>query len=204
MIYVKFNNQDELIEVPNLIRINDNVMCLPNVEPNENGFITFIDDEQVGDFSDYATIYRVKDNDVYLSNDGSVYENPKANININFDSELDIPTEVKVILNSKEEVILTSPWTKEIEYVEGECPFIESADDIANYDKSIDGLIVSYNYIAKEEKSKREITRLKKELSETDYEAIKYSEGWFTDEEYAPIKAMRESLREQIRALESE
>ena len=47
------------------------------------------------------------------------------------------------------------------------------------------------------------INALKKELADTDYEAIKYSEGWFTDEEYAPIKAMRENLREQIRALES-
>lgn len=144
MIYVKFNNQEELIEVPNLKRINENVMCLPNVEPNESGFITFIDDEQVGDFSDYTTIYRVKDNDVYFSNDGSVYENPKANININFDSELGIPTEVKVILNTKEEVVITSPWTKEIEYIEGEYPFIESADDVINYDKFINGLSVDY------------------------------------------------------------
>ena len=49
-----------------------------------------------------------------------------------------------------------------------------------------------------------QIAELKKQLADTDYEAIKYSEGWFTDEEYAPIKAMREELREQIRALESE
>lgn len=49
-----------------------------------------------------------------------------------------------------------------------------------------------------------QIAELKKELADTDYEAIKYSEGWFTEEEYAPIKAKRESLREQIRKLESE
>lgn len=48
-----------------------------------------------------------------------------------------------------------------------------------------------------------QIAELKRQLSDTDYEAIKYSEGWFTEEEYAPIKTMRESLREQIRALES-
>lgn len=55
-----------------------------------------------------------------------------------------------------------------------------------------------------DEKAKAEqIAELKKQLSATDYEAIKYSEGWFTEEEYAPIKAMREELREQIRALES-
>lgn len=57
--------------------------------------------------------------------------------------------------------------------------------------------------IAKEQKE-QEIIRLKQELADTDYEAIKYSEGWFTDDEYAPIKAKRESLREQIRKLESD
>ena len=57
--------------------------------------------------------------------------------------------------------------------------------------------------IAKEQEEQK-IARLKQELADTDYEAIKYSEGWFTDEEYAPIKAKREALREQIRKLESD
>lgn len=46
------------------------------------------------------------------------------------------------------------------------------------------------------------INEIKNELSNTDYQAIKYSEGWFTEEEYAPIKAHREELREKIRQLE--
>ena len=57
--------------------------------------------------------------------------------------------------------------------------------------------------IAKEQ-VEQEIAMLKQELADTDYEAIKYSEGWFTDEEYSPIKAKREELREQIRKLESD
>ena len=57
--------------------------------------------------------------------------------------------------------------------------------------------------IAKEQKE-QEIARLKQELSDTDYQAIKYSEGWISEEEYAPIKANRETLRQQIRALESD
>lgn len=48
-----------------------------------------------------------------------------------------------------------------------------------------------------------QIAELKKQLVDTDYEAIKYSEGWFTEEEYAPIKAKREALREQIRKLQN-
>lgn len=45
---------------------------------------------------------------------------------------------------------------------------------------------------------------LKLKLQETDYKAIKYSEGWLTEEEYAPIKAERQALREEINRLEQE
>lgn len=47
-----------------------------------------------------------------------------------------------------------------------------------------------------------QIEQLKTQLSMTDYKAIKFAEGWLTEEEYAPIKAEREAIREQIRALE--
>lgn len=46
------------------------------------------------------------------------------------------------------------------------------------------------------------ISILKNQLNETDYKAIKYAEGWYTEEEYAPIKAEREELRQKIRELE--
>lgn len=46
------------------------------------------------------------------------------------------------------------------------------------------------------------IEQYKAELSATDYKAIKYAEGWLTEEEYAPIKAERERLRNEIRELE--
>lgn len=48
-----------------------------------------------------------------------------------------------------------------------------------------------------------EIERLKSQLADTDYKAIKYAEGWYQEEEYAPIKAEREALRERIRELEN-
>lgn len=48
-----------------------------------------------------------------------------------------------------------------------------------------------------------EILHLKERLKETDYKAIKYSEGWLTDEEYAPVKAERQAIREEINRLES-
>lgn len=49
-----------------------------------------------------------------------------------------------------------------------------------------------------------QIGELKAELSETDYKALKYMEGWLTEEEYAPIKAQRQALREQINELETQ
>ena len=61
-----------------------------------------------------------------------------------------------------------------------------------------------YNALVDTKAKEDEIARLKKELSDTDYQAIKYSEGWISEEDYAPIKANREALREQIRALESD
>ena len=47
-----------------------------------------------------------------------------------------------------------------------------------------------------------QIEALKEALAATDYKALKYFEGWLTDEEYAPIKAERQAIREQINLLE--
>ena len=48
------------------------------------------------------------------------------------------------------------------------------------------------------------ILALKDELQKTDYKAIKYSEGWLTDEEYAETKVERQRIREEINRLEME
>lgn len=49
-----------------------------------------------------------------------------------------------------------------------------------------------------------QITALKAELTATDYKAIKYAEGWLTEEEYGPVKARRQELRDEINRLEAE
>ena len=48
----------------------------------------------------------------------------------------------------------------------------------------------------------REISELKKKLFDTDYKAIKYSEGLLTDEEYAEVKVQRQEWRKKINELE--
>lgn len=52
------------------------------------------------------------------------------------------------------------------------------------------------------ELAEREILVLKKKLSDTDYQAIKYAEGELTDAEYAEMKARRSAWRARINALE--
>ena len=48
-----------------------------------------------------------------------------------------------------------------------------------------------------------EITQLKKQLSDTDYKAIKFAEGQLTEEEYSPIRIQRQSYRDRINELEA-
>lgn len=52
--------------------------------------------------------------------------------------------------------------------------------------------------------AKRQIDALKRKLARSDYKAIKYAEGWISVEDYAPIKAERQAIRDQINALEAE
>ena len=63
-----------------------------------------------------------------------------------------------------------------------------------------DGFIEESESVEMPEEAK--IVYLKQQLHATDYQAIKYAEGWMTEEEYAPIKAKRQSWRDEINALE--
>lgn len=47
-----------------------------------------------------------------------------------------------------------------------------------------------------------EVQSLKQMLADTDYQAIKYAEGWLTETEYAEVKAQRQAWRERINELE--
>lgn len=47
-----------------------------------------------------------------------------------------------------------------------------------------------------------QLAAIKTQLAATDYKALKYAEGWISEEEYAPIKAERQALRNKINELE--
>lgn len=50
----------------------------------------------------------------------------------------------------------------------------------------------------------QQIRELQGKLAATDYQALKYSEGWITEEEYAEIKANRQSWRDAINQLQEQ
>ena len=49
-----------------------------------------------------------------------------------------------------------------------------------------------------------EIEGLKLQLQETDYKAIKYAEGWISEEDYKDIKEDRQRIRNRINELEND
>ena len=65
-------------------------------------------------------------------------------------------------------------------------------------------ILVAYDNSKEVEKAnaRKEIAELKQLLKDTDFKAIKYFEGYYTDEEYEPIKLERQSYRDKINALE--
>ena len=55
-----------------------------------------------------------------------------------------------------------------------------------------------------EETKEQKIAALKQRLIESDYRAIKYAEGLYTEEEYQPYKEQRKQWRDEINQLEQE
>ena len=49
-----------------------------------------------------------------------------------------------------------------------------------------------------------EIAKLKEELNQSDYKAIKYAEGWISEEDYKIIKEDRQRIRNRINELEND
>ena len=52
--------------------------------------------------------------------------------------------------------------------------------------------------------TEQQILELKQKLEDTNDQAIKYAEGWLTDEEYEPIKLQRQEWRDEINRLQNE
>lgn len=57
-------------------------------------------------------------------------------------------------------------------------------------------------FVAISHNPQAEIAECKAQLTATDYKAIKYAEGLISEDDYAPIKAERQALRDRINELE--
>jgi len=89
----------------------------------------------------------------------------------------------------------------------------EGVEPVEAYDE-VENIQVYIPYTKKELKEieeQEQLEHLKSELelnkqliANSDYKAIKYAEGWYTDEEYEPIKQEREEIRKVIRKLEED
>lgn len=89
---------------------------------------------------------------------------------------------------------------KDVEYIIDK-PYIEHQDA---YDE--EEQIQIYIPYSNEQLTIKELTQninnLKESLKLTDYKAIKYAEGWISEEEYLPIKEERQSYRDKINEYE--
>ena len=76
MISIRYNNRNSFEDV-NFTR-NGNLVTMTPTIPNKSGFTTWKLDgkTQLGDFSNFTTIYKVDGESVTYSNDGSVYIEP--------------------------------------------------------------------------------------------------------------------------------
>lgn len=90
---------------------------------------------------------------------------------------------------------------KDVEYIVDQ-EYIESKDA---YDEE-ESILIYIKYTENELMIRNvqiEMDRYKNLLSETDYKAIKYAEGCYTEDEYKPIRELRESYRMKIRECEN-
>lgn len=85
----------------------------------------------------------------------------------------------RVILNPSAETLASAGWVKVV-------PTEPSEEELAAMQRAA------------------EVEELKMQLAESDYKALKYAEGWISAEDYAPIKAERQTLRDRINELEAE
>lgn len=125
MIKIRYNNKNIFEEVT--FSRNGNLVTITPTIQNASGFTTWKLDgiTQLGDFSDFTTIYKVEGDSIIYSNDGSVYVEPIQ------------PTEEELrkqsLINEKSNL---EQWLKEHDYIgvkiaTGRASIIEYTDIIA-------------------------------------------------------------------------
>ena len=70
------------------------------------------------------------------------------------------------------------------------------------YNKENDEILENPFYVEDRVSKELEIIKFKKLLSDTDYKAIKYAEGFISEEEYTETKLQRQEWRNKINQIE--
>lgn len=151
MIQIKFNNDTKLYDCTTFRRININVVMLDFESDNTSGFATYKDGEQLGDFSDYKTIYRKVGGHTYYSNDGSKWVEPTKDVMffVYWEDAKTTLDEVQVTIKSSENeqtitITKTNDWTYKLTCLEHEDYKIVSTQEIENYTYVINDNSVVY------------------------------------------------------------
>jgi hypothetical protein len=125
MIRVKFTNETIYHNV-SFTRTEEHVVTLKGSDAllqksNTSGFCTYKShtDTQLGDFTNYNTVYRVTDTFIQYSDDGSTWEEPTRSVelNVQWDDANNAdglrPDSVVVVVNNEQEVAITAKedWT---------------------------------------------------------------------------------------------
>ena len=125
MIRIRYNDKNDFEEVT--FYRNGNLVTMTPTVPNPSGFTTWKMDgvTQLGDFSDFTTVYNADGDSVTYSNDGSIYVEPPK------------PTEEELrkqnLLNEKAEL---EAWLSAHDYIgvkiaTGRATIDDYADEIA-------------------------------------------------------------------------
>ena len=96
---------------------------------------------------------------------------------------------MELIINSKGDIL--GAWFRK------DGCLIHDHDTKYGYDFAI-----GVDYTDEQKEKFAEIKALKSYLSSTDYRALKYADGCYTEEEYAPYKEARAKARERINELQ--
>lgn len=108
-----------------------------------------------------------------------------------------VPYQAEVQQESHYEVIVEYPnGGKEVEEVID----IPYQAEVLEHDEYEDILV--FKLFTEKELAKNKIEELKGNLTETDYQAIKFAEGELTAEEYEPMRLQRKAWRDEINNLE--
>ena len=154
MIKIKFNDTIQFFTV-GFSKSNNIITLTGNDIPQlTTGFKTYkMDEKPLGDFSEFKTVYRVLDDGVQFSNDGSIWVEPTRDVVVQAvwddadDAEGLRPETVAVTVNGKVVMLEAVAWSITYEDIkESEVIEVTDAADIDGYDKTINGTTVLYHH----------------------------------------------------------